>query len=335
MTVTENDWQELESPHSTPGRSSRLLYPDAPLEVLLAVSYPSRERMLVLRAGTDAVDHVVRAVGRLRRTAGIELQLSALSRLEYELQVVLTAGDLREVFNPLVTDVAETARAAETPKEALMATVDRFERWQELLRSVGRDGLRAEARRGLYGELVVLERVLDALPEVTAVESWTGPTGTDQDFQLPRLAIEVKSSAAKQPRSIRVASERQLDDSGVPRLLLCLAVLDERRGGSGESLNARVRSLRERLTQAPARARLDRLLIQGGYLPSHQGLYDEPRYMLRETCFWQVREGFPRLAGSDLPEGVSECTYQVTLTGLDAYRVPDEEVKRLMGESDE
>jgi hypothetical protein len=170
---------------------------------------------------------------------------------------------------------------------------------------------------------------------VTAVESWTGPTGTDQDFQLPRLAIEVKSSAAKQPRSIRVASERQLDDSGVPRLLLCLAVLDERRGGSGESLNARVRSLRERLTQAPARARLDRLLIQGGYLPSHQGLYDEPRYMLRETCFWQVREGFPRLAGSDLPEGVSECTYQVTLTGLDAYRVPDEEVKRLMGESDE
>jgi hypothetical protein len=77
------------------------------------------------------------------------------------------------------------------------------------------------------------------------------------------------------------------------------------------------------------------LLIQGGYLPSHQGLYDEPRYMLRETCFWQVREGFPRLAGSDLPEGVSECTYQVTLTGLDAYRVPDEEVKRLMGESDE
>lgn len=335
MTVTEYDWQELESPPPTPGRSSRLLYPDAPLEVRLAVSHPARERMLVLRADAGAVNHVVRAVGRLRRTAGIELQLNALSRLEYELQVVLTAGDLREVFNPLVTDVAETAKAAGTPKKALTATIDRFERWQELLRTVGRDGLGAEARRGLYGELVVLEHVLDTLPEMTAVESWIGPTGANQDFQLPRMAIEVKSSAAKQPRSVRMASERQLDDTGVPRLLLCLAALDERRGGSGESLNARVRKLRERLTEVPARARLDRLLIQAGYLPAHHGMYDEPRYTVRETCFWQVREGFPRLTGTALPEGVSDCTYQVSLTGLDAYRVPEEEVKRLMGENDE
>jgi hypothetical protein len=335
MTVTEHDWRELESPHTTPGRSSRLLYPDAPLEVHLAVSHPARERMLVLRADTVAVDHVVRSVGRLRRTAGIEIQLNPLSRLEYELQVVLTAGDLREVFNPLVTDVAETARAAGTPKEALTAAVDRFERWQELLRTVGRDGLGAEARRGLYGELVVLEHVLDALPQVTAVESWAGPTGANQDFQLPRAAIEVKSSAAKQPRSVRVASERQLDDTGVPRLLLCLVSLDERRGGSGESLNARVRKLRERLTEAPAKARFDRLLIQAGYLPSHHAMYDEPRYTLRETCFWQVRDKFPRLAESALPEGVSDCTYQVSLTGLDAYRVLVDEARRLMGESNE
>ncbi|WP_282697971.1 PD-(D/E)XK motif protein [Streptomyces sp. CC208A] len=332
MTVTEEDWHELERPHDSPGRSSRRLHPDSPLDVFLSVAHPGRQRMLVLRADARSADHIVRSVGRLPRAAGIEMQLSAVSRLEYELQLVLTANDLREVFNPLVTDVADTARTAPAAADALTAAVNRFERWQDLLRTVGRDGLGAEARRGLYGELLVLgDHLLTALPESEAVESWTGPTGANQDFQLPGVAIEVKASAAKHPRSVRIASERQLDDTGVPHLLLCMMVLDERRGGSGESLNRRVQCVREQLASAAARARFDGLLIQAGYLPGHHDLYDEPRYTLRDLRFWHVRDDFPRLVESDLPEGVSNCTYHVTVSGLDSYQASADDVSMLIG----
>ncbi|MEV0553866.1 PD-(D/E)XK motif protein [Streptomyces sp. NPDC050597] len=334
MTVTEDEWRELESPQDTPGRSSLRLHPESPLDIFLSVSHPGRQRMLVLRADARSADPIVRSVGRLPKAAGIEMNLSAVSRVEYELQVILTADGLREVFNPLVTDVAETAKSAPAAAEALAAAVDRFERWQDLLRAVSRDGLSAEARRGLYGELLVLaDALLASLGQVEAIEAWTGPTGTSQDFQLSGLAIETKASVAKRPRSIRIASERQLDGTGTPALLLAFANLDERRGGSGESLNRRVEGIRKQLTSPAARARFDGLLVQVGYLPGHHDLYEEPRYTLRELRFWHVREGFPRLVESDMPEGVGDCTYHVSTSGLDAYRATADEVKELIGGS--
>ncbi|MET9958866.1 PD-(D/E)XK motif protein [Streptomyces sp. NPDC006326] len=334
MTVTEDAWYELESPQESPGRSSLRLHPESPLDIFLSVSHPSRQRMLVLRTDARAADPVVRSVGRLPRAAGIEMNLSAVSRLEYELQVILTASELREVFNPLVADVAETARAASAAPEALAAAVERFGRWQDLLRTVSRDGLSAEARRGLHGELLVLDSVLLAsLSQLDAVEAWTGPTGSNQDFQLPKVAIETKASIAKRPRSIRIASERQLDDTGTPALLLAFAQLDERRGGSGESLNRRVDEIRQQLTSSAARARFDGLLIQAGYLPAHRDLYEEPRYTLRDLCFWHVRGDFPRLVESRLPEGVGDCAYHVSTSGLEVYRATATEVAALVGGS--
>ena len=329
--VTEVEWQELESPQDVPGRSSIRMYPDSPLDIFLSVSHPGGQRMLVLRTNARSADPVVRSVGCLPRAAGIEMNLSAVSRLEYELQVILTENALREVFNPLVADVAATAQAASGAADALAAAVARFGRWQDLLRAVSTDGLGAEVRRGLYGELLLLGDTLIAeLSQSEAVDAWTGPTGTNQDFQLPDVAIETKVSTAKRPRNIRIASERQLDDTGTPALLLALAQLDERRGGSGESLNKRVDRIRQQLTNPAARARFDGLLIQAGYLPAHRDCYDEPRYTVRDLRFWQVRGAFPRLTESDLPEGVGDCSYHVSTSGLDAYRAQINEVREMI-----
>ncbi|MCY0927009.1 PD-(D/E)XK motif protein [Streptomyces sp. H27-H1] len=334
-SVTEDEWRELESPQDTPGRSSIRMYPDSPLDIFLSVAHPGRQRMLVLRTDARSADPVVRSVGRLPRAAGIEMSLSAVSRLEYELQVILTEKALREVFNPLVADVAATAQAASGAADALSAAVARFGRWQDLLRVVGTDGLSVEARRGLYGELLLLGDTLIAeLSQSEAVDAWTGPTGANQDFQLPDVAIETKASTSKRPRNIRIASERQLDDTGTPALLLALAQLDERRGGSGESLNRRVEHIRQQLTNSAARVRFDGLLIQAGYLPAHRDRYDEPRYTVRDLRFWHVREGFPRLTESDLPEGVGDCSYHVSTSGLDAFRAQIDEVREMIGGAD-
>ncbi|MEU1882938.1 PD-(D/E)XK motif protein [Streptosporangium sp. NPDC020072] len=331
MTVTEAEWRDLETPQTTPGRSRRRLHPNAPLDIYLAVSHPGRQRMLVLRADARSADQIVRSVGRLPRAAGLEINLSAVSRLEYELQMVLTTNELREVFNPLVTDVADTVRDAPGAAVALTAAVDRFERWQDLLRAVGRDGLGPEARRGLVGELLVLrDHVLPHVDPAEAVESWTGPSGANQDFQLPGVAIETKSSAAKRPRNIRITSERQLDSAGTPALLLALVLLDERRGGTGESLNRLVDRIRERLTSPVVRAGFDGRLIRTGYLPGQRDLYDEPRYTLRDLRFWHVQGDFPRLVEANLPAGVGDCTYHVSTSGLDQYCATIDEVTELI-----
>ncbi|MFE1952246.1 PD-(D/E)XK motif protein [Streptomyces sp. NPDC059524] len=335
MTVTEEEWHKLESPQDAPGRSSIRLHPESPLDIHLSVSHPGRQRMLVLRTDARSADPIVRSVGRLPRAAGIEMNLSAVSRVEYELQLVLTANDLNEVFNPLVADVADVAKDAPDASRALSAAVQRFGRWQELLSAVGSDGLTAEARRGLYGELLVLGDVLfTRLSPAEAVAAWTGPTGTNQDFETADVALETKTSTAKRTRSVRIASERQLDGTGTAALLLGLVQLDERRGGTGESLNRRVDHIRRQLTDPAARTRFDGLLIQAGYLPGHRDLYDEPRYTLRDLRFWHVRDDFPRLVESDLAEGIGDCSYRLDVSALAAYRAETDEVKDLIGGSD-
>jgi len=335
VSVTEEDWSDLEVPQVSPGRSVRRLYPQSPVDMHLSVDHPDGDRMLVISSDAHSASGIVRTVQHLPRTGGIEIQVSAVSRLEYELRLVLKATELREVFNPLVADVAQTASLASDPAGAMRSAVERYERWQDLLRAMGSTGLPTEARRGLVGELVVLrDRFLGVLPDVEAVESWTGPTGSNQDFQLPGAAVEVKTSTAKRPQTLQIASERQLDSTGVPAMLLCLVTFDERQGGTGQSLNQVVDSIRHLLTSATARARFDGLLTQAGYLPGHRELYDEHRYTMRDIRFWHVRDGFPRLVEADLPEGVSDCRYHVAIANLEQYRAADDVVVALIGGND-
>lgn len=245
-----------------------------------------------------------------------------------DLQIMLTAGDRREVFNPLISDIAGTAEQTSGPEELLRSAIQRFHHWQQLLRSIADGGMSEEKRRGLYGELIVLrDLLLPVLPPHDALEAWTGPSGTNQDFQLARAAVEVKTSAAKATTSVVIASERQLDDTGVEDLLLVHLAVDERQGGTGESLNAVVDSIRNGLPGAEQI--FDDLLTSAGYLREQRDLYEEPRYTRRSLDFWRVGDEFPRITASELRPGVSDCTYRISTVGLDGYRVSADEVSRI------
>jgi hypothetical protein len=181
------------------------------------------------------------------------------------------------------------------------------------------------------GELLILrDLVLPSLGASDAVMSWTGPEGTHQDFQLPTLAIEVKTSSARASSEITMANERQLDNTGVSDLILALVVLDERRGGLGVSLNSMVESTRQAIPSLATQMQFNELLIAVGYLPSHHDRYDEPRYTVREIRFWSVKDDFPRIIEPELRPGVSTCSYRIQTTGLDEYRISGNEVKNLI-----
>ena len=118
------------------------------------------------------------------------------------------------MFNPLASDIAATAQAATGPVEAVLAAADRFEHWRQMLQSIAEAGLTPEARRGLFGELTILrDHLLPAMPAADAVRAWTGPAAANQDFQLPDAAIEVKTSSGKEPQTIVISNERELDDT--------------------------------------------------------------------------------------------------------------------------
>jgi len=327
MTITEQDWSRLESDWHAHGVTVRRVYPQSPHEIFIGVRHTDGARMLTVAVGTRAAAQVMRQLHELPRTRGLEMEFARLDNDRRELRVILTEASMREVFNPLASDIAETADSQADDADAVLAAVGRFNHWRQMLEKLAESGLSPQARRGLVGELSFLRNyLLDAMPATVAVRSWTGPTGAHQDFQFVRTAVEVKTSSGKEPQTIVISSERELDDTGVDWLVLAHFSLDERRGGNGENLNAIVGCLRDAVNDAAARDNLNDLLIRVGYLEQQRDLYEEPRYTIREQRFWRVTRDFPRIIESDLRPGVGDCQYRISTAGLDAYLLTSEGV---------
>lgn len=325
--ITERDWTHLESDWHAGGVTVRRVFPQSPHEIFIAVRYPDGSRMLTFTVATETIGDVLRLIHELPRTRGIEMQFARLDGTTGELRVILTDTSLREVFSPLASDIAATAYAEPDAAEAVLAAVGRFEHWRQMLESLAASGLTPQSRRGLVGELTFLrDHLLATLPAKEAVRSWTGPTGSHQDFQLPHTAIEVKTSSGKEPQTLVISSERELDDAGTARLILAYFSLDERRGGSGESLNTIVDRTRDLTTDPTAKEFLDSLLARVGYLRQQRAFYDEPRYTVRKQRFWHVTGDFPRITEADLRPGVGDCEYRISVSGLERYALGAEDV---------
>ncbi len=320
MTVSEDDWTKLEADHRSGQLTWTRIHPESPHDLYLQIVDPGAHRTFALRMRKRPSSEVVRLLRGLRQTHGIAVQVAPAGEGRRDLQVQLLDAGLREVFNPLVADIAQTVVATAAAGDAPVVAIERFEHWRRLLQSVADEGLSAETRRGLFGELTILfDHVIPAVGQQDAVSGWTGPLGAHQDFQFPTSAIEVKTAAAKQPQAIEIASERELDDQGVAgRLLLAVLSVDERQGGTGRSLNTLVDTIRAALG-ATARPRFDEMLVRVGYLRHQKDLYHEPRYTVRSLGCWRVTGDFPRITEKNLRPGVGGCRYRITVTGLDSY----------------
>ena len=258
---------------------------------------------------------------------GLELISVALGSQPH-LGVRLRDPACADVFTALAEDVAPRVASASGAKQAAAELLGRLRRWQQFL-TAARETLSIEAQRGLWGELHVLRtHLLPALGVSATVAGWNASAAAHQDFQFPGTAVEVKTTAAKQPQSVRITSERQLDDTGVGALFLHVVVVDEREvpaGGTapGQSLPALIADVRAGLSAdlIPLAAFNDRLLDRG-WLDTHASRYEGRRWTVRVERTYRVRRGFPRLAEVDLPTGVGDVNFAVSLAACEPFAAP-------------
>jgi hypothetical protein len=232
-----------------------------------------------------------------------------------------TFGD---VFTALAEDVASKVGATSDAPGAMAALLGRLQRWQRFL-AVGREGLGAEAQRGLWAELHVLVRHVAArMPAATAVAGWKAPGGTHQDFQFPTASVEVKGTSAKQPHSVRINSERQLDATGTGRLFLHVVILDERdvpeADDLGTTLPGMVHAARSAFSRdAVASGMFEDRLLAAGWLDADAPRYEGRRWTVRVEQTYAVTEGFPRITETTLPPGIGSVSYELSLAACRTF----------------
>jgi hypothetical protein len=318
-------WDELEA-EAAAGSSgawlSRFALPQTGHPILVALEVSTRRRALLLPLNPAAMP----PRHDWPQCRGLELFAVTISGTP-NIGVRLTDPQYADVFTALAEDVAPRVSAATNDREAGLALLDRLRRWQKFLTAKSSE-LSVSRQRGLFGELHLLRQwLLPSFGLETPVQCWRAPHAAHQDFQFPGGAIEVKTTAAKQPNAVQITSERQLDDTGVRALYLFVVILDEREiedtaATVGETLPEIVSSLRRTLDIRPViRGIFDDRLLDAGYLDSDAARFDSRRYSFRsERCF-HVRNGFPRILEGQLPSGIGDVSYALALAACESFAV--------------
>lgn len=307
----EELWRALDAdvPKGNAGKSGwllRLARPASACPLFVAVELQTQRRAVFIRlarADVPARRYWPRCKGL--EALAVEIDGSA------HFGVALKEPRFADVFTALVEDLVRRVSEAAPGPEQGKTFLNQFTRWQKFLEATI-EGLSPERQRGLWGELYFLRVcLLPAFGPSTAVGAWQGSQAAHQDFLMPGGAVEVKTTAGKVPHRFQVASERQLDERGLPALSvyhLALAV----REGAGESLPEMIAALRKALADdAAATEEFEDSLLAAGYLDTHAAHYEGRGFTVREANIFTVRKGFPHLTETDLPDGVGEVCYIV------------------------
>ena len=222
-----------------------------------------------------------------------------------------------DVFTTMVLDVIESMRSSNaTNQQAVFRLfLTRIRAWQDFMRRGTDTILGPSAEIGLFGELVILQRVIDegAHPSLP-IDAWEGPFEGIHDFVFGAGAVEVKTTIATSGFVARVDSIDQLDDA--TRQPLFLAAVSLRIADDGSSLPDTITKIRNVVGDDPSRAVFDSKLIHAGFLDATAEHYSR-RFLCTDIRVLEITEQFPRVTRANIPSAVIALVYD-----LDIDKIP-------------
>lgn len=288
-----------------------------------------RKCLLVLRHRTDT-----RSPRRLPKLQGIEILVVAGNDADHSMLTFrLLDSAHRDIFYRLCVDILERASGAPSEQDALDITLSRTWRWHHLLRGGNNGLLSPEEQKGLIGELLVLERhLLPALTPFDAVQAWKGPLGAPKDFEIGRMCIEVKTRRGGAIPFIAITSEHQLDSHGVDSLFLFVCELDQAPSDSTGSftLPEIASRIRDQITASDNSAgdTFDVLLVAAGLDLDDD--YSDWQWIEGTRGLYAVANDFPRIVASQVPTGISNVKYSLSLIECAHFLVSEEMLKNAL-----
>jgi hypothetical protein len=243
-----------------------------------------------------------------------------------ELYIYLLDNELKDIFSLFIQNILEDIEKSVTESEAIKKTLNVVSKWKKLFDKINFNGLSIEQQKGLIGELLFLNTLLNnEKTSANALNTWTG---SEQDFQakdftLGSVGVEVKFTTSKQPR-IKVSNERQLDAENLSELFLILysteAVKD-----NGISLNSIVEQTRQRISTEEERNVFNAKLLLNGYFDEDKEHYGR-MYSLKRTFVFNVTSEFPKIVKCQLPLGIYDTSYSIEISAVENFIVEPETI---------
>jgi len=271
-----------------------------------------------------AGDHTVQYRKNVTKVNGIEVDLRNGAGIQ---RLILTLGKQvdHDLFAGLCHTLVSSLAHASDSSSSLAVALTHLGRWKSFL--AGRSGqhLSAEEVRGLFAELVFLSELLDRFASMTdAVMAWLGPEKSHQDFIFGNTAVEIKSLSGRERSTVRISSEDQLESLNDALFLRTYRLSNLHDAPKAQSLNEIVAKVQSALSDATTVDEFDRKLVAYGYAPLPE--YDEPRFVVGDVSTFRVKDSFPKLIRSALPEGVTKVSYEIRLEAIASFLCDNETV---------
>ncbi|CAN5438478.1 hypothetical protein BH11BAC5_BH11BAC5_09690 [soil metagenome] len=323
MKIRINElWQYLTQLDTLPkGFVKTLVDPSISVPIYLALIFPNRSRALLIDFTDNTRSFPEPFIGK-----GMKLECLSAQETERSDFVLLTLTDsaFSEVFDILLEDCINTIANCNDKLKSFEAFSKRIETWRKLLETYSETGLSVESQQGLFGELIILRRLLKTFPDkkLELLTAWQGPDRFRQDFQYDNWGIEVKTNTGKD--SVDIANEFQLSTYGLRHLYLWYLKLD-RHNGQGATLNQMVDEIKLYVQHSFAAIELLNIrLASTGYYNHQSSLYEGTGYFIREESVFDITDGFPSLTSQNIPVGINDVKYTLNLSACNSFVVPEE-----------
>lgn len=239
-----------------------------------------------------------------------------LTNMSWILEFQLVHPSFEEEFLRLCWDMIEHSSKEEN---ALNALIHRYMTWQKLLQYENKSVMSFQRQKGLLGELIYLSKMVDDTGVETAVDSWTGPDGSDQDYQFASEWAEIKSISLAS-ETVHISSLQQLQQEMDGQLIVY--ILESTTAGEDRiSLVDVVNEIKTKLANnARYLDRFDLKLYKYGYRKNHENEYLENQFRFIEKREYVVNDVFPKLVAENVSSEIVSCKYELSLAAIEKYR---------------
>lgn len=221
----------------------------------------------------------------------------------------------------LLTSIADQVQLEHQPLAAAVAST--IQKHRSMF--AGKAGLSQDKEVGLYGELLVLEYLINKIGAGPAVASWQGPLSEEHDYVFGDVHLEVKTTSGEQRRHVMHGFTQLVPLRGLPLSLISIQLTRSNHEG-GRTLSQLVSQIRAK--SGGHRPKFDDALEAVGWKDDDSELYTPFWAKRNEPRAYDVDDRFPALTFDRLTQVipnmkvVSDLSYRVDVTQFQNHTLP-------------
>lgn len=239
---------------------------------------------------------------------------------KFYISFLLTENEEKNVFITMCSDIIDASSESNDEKEALSKVASRYNQWRRLMAKKYGSVLSDSERKGLIGELLYLNEILDSPRKQSDIlAGWVGPDGGDQDFVYDGSWTEVKTTEQSSDK-VEIHSFEQLGNHlnhGTLRIYRVDACAPEFPGAF--TLRSLVQKTKQRFLGNLDLAELfDLKLSSIGYIDIE--VYDNYSYKVFSHDDYDVNDTFPRITRDEIAPEIVNCIYIISIPAINRWK---------------